>query len=363
MKRIICFITSLSSGGAEHQLSELATLLEKKQYKIILATFADVNDHYILPKSIERFHIGKGKNKVGKFLSIFKFFIQAKVDCIISFGQRENLLVLIPMLFRPLIKVIVGERNFTFGDQSRIEKILFNFLYRRANYIVPNSYSQQSHILKLKPEYKRKVVTITNYTDIDKYYPKNYKSIGITRIGIFCRYHKQKNYERFAYAVKMIKEQTDIPFVINWYGNQTFKDSCINPDYLKLKQIVKELNIKDVFKLNNHITNVEEVMNQLDAFCLPSLYEGFSNSLSEAICCGKPVLVSDVSDNGVMVRNGINGFLFNPMNVDDIASAILKFLNLTENEREQMGIKSREIAITLFNKNHFLDNYIKLINN
>jgi glycosyltransferase involved in cell wall biosynthesis len=94
---------------------------------------------------------------------------------------------------------------------------------------------------------------------------------------------------------------------------------------------------------------------------LPSLFEGFSNSIAEGICCGKPMLVSDVSDNRIMVHDHENGFLFDPNDVDSIVDAFIRFFSLDTSEMTMMGHKSREIAESLFDKEAFIESYINLI--
>ena len=98
-----------------------------------------------------------------------------------------------------------------------------------------------------------------------------------------------------------------------------------------------------------------------DAICLPSLKEGFSNSISEAICAGKPLLVSDISDNKVMVHDGENGYLFDPTSVEQMVEAVEKFYYLPIKLKSQMGKRSREIAENLFQKEKFINSYIELI--
>ena len=119
--------------------------------------------------------------------------------------------------------------------------------------------------------------------------------------------------------------------------------------------------------LNEYITiheptkNVAQLIPSFDAMCLPSLYEGFSNSISEYICCGRPVICSDVSDNSIMVHEGENGFLFNPLDVEDIVRAFSSYFSSSKEKRLLMGQKSREIAEQLFDKELFINEYIKLI--
>ena len=102
-------------------------------------------------------------------------------------------------------------------------------------------------------------------------------------------------------------------------------------------------------------------MDKYHAVCLPSLHEGFSNSVAEGICSGKPMLVSDVSDNYVMVQDSENGFLFNPQSSDSICDAFLRFFELSFIDMINMGKRSREIAEDLFDKGHFIQQYLDLV--
>ena len=363
MNRIICFIASLSSGGAEHQMTILADKLCESGYDVTIATFVDVPDHYSLDKRIQRIRLANGKNSFMKFLSIFSFFYNIKTDCVISFAQRNNTFSLIPLLFRKKIKIIVGERNNTYQKPTIFEIVNFNFLYHKADYIVPNSYTQSKYIIKKKPIFKDKVRTIINYAELDKYLFKPLPNNDVRRISIFCRYDKQKNCERFASAVRKLKNKAKVPFEIEWYGDKSFKGLGVNKDYEDFNRLVEEYNIQDVLHLNDKVTNVPLLMAESDAICLPSLYEGFSNTLAEAICCGRPVLASDVSDNCVMVENGKNGFLFNPLDEDDIVDAFMRFLIISEYELKKMGRYSREKAEKLFSNDNFVCSYINLIEN
>lgn len=361
-KNITFFICSMGSGGAEHQVAVVSNFLVERGYDVTITTFGDDRDHYEINPNIHRVRLGEKKSKLVKFLSIFWYFITLKTDVVISFTQRANFFALIPLCFRRL-KVIAGERNFTYGKPSFYERILVGLLYYRTNYIVPNSHSQAEYLTRSNPKLANKIVVITNYTDLDKFTicpsAKNEK----IRVGVFGRYNSQKNYPRFIRAVHQLKEQGCANFQIDCYGNHHFKGDLMNENYLEYQRMVDELRVGDVIHLNDHVQNVAELMPMFDAICLPSLYEGWSNSISEAICCGKPMLVSDVSDNKYMVHDGENGFLFNPESIDDIVSAFNKFFHLNAVQRVKMGQKSREIAEQLFNKEDFVDKYIQLIEN
>lgn len=362
MKRIILFINNLGSGGAEHQLVYLANGLQEKGYDVTIATYGDVPDHYEYNSLVKRHKIAEGKNNIIKMLSIWKYFFTVKADWIMGFGQRDSCFILQATWFRSKkkIHIIASDRNTTIGNPSKIEWFLLNFLYRRCDYIVPNSYSQRKHITKIKPQYKAKTITITNYTDLTTYKATPLPNGRVVRIGVFGRYNKQKNCLRFVEAVRHLKSKTNISFIVEWYGNQKIKDN-INPVYLAMNEKVNKYGLQDTICLKDQTKNVSNEMVRFDAICLPSLWEGFSNSVSEGICCGKPMLVSNVSDNGIMVKNGVNGFLFDPLDVNSIANAFVKYFSLSDKEKKKMSEESRKRAEELFNYEHFINSYIALI--
>lgn len=359
MKSITFFITSLSSGGAEHQLVELSKLLRLKGYSITIVTFADTVDHYSVPVGVLRKRLVPNKSHYSKAVSIFKYFLKCDTDCVISFGNRESLFSMWSMFFRPRLKYIVGERNLFTGKVPFLKKVMDSLLYKRATYIVPNSVSQSNFIKSNYSFVTGKVHTIQNFTDLNHFIAQQYPCNAKQKIAVFARYHSTKNYLRLVSVVGKLRDK-GYDFSLAWYGNQYFQ-SEENPCYLEMKKKVKELGLEKIIFMYDHVKDVRTTMIQYDAICLPSLKEGFSNAISEAICCAKPMLVSRVSDNPTMVRDGENGFLFDPENETEMEKAFECFLQLSIDELKCMSRNSRRIAESLFDANAFVTKYITLI--
>ena len=87
-----------------------------------------------------------------------------------------------------------------------------------------------------------------------------------------------------------------------------------------------------------------------DCVILPSYHEGMSNVLLEACATGRPVITSDIPGCREAVIADKNGYLCRVGNVSDIYDAMKKMLILSRDEREKMGIISRELMVTNFNK-------------
>ena len=359
MKKITCLVASLRSGGAEHQMAILAELLAEKGYDVELVTYMSIPDHYTLSEKVKRVRIHTPKRALFKVPYLIYKFSRFKCDTIISFLNTTNFMCIAGNILHSKQKVIVGERNLTVGKPPRIDQILYKYLYKLTKFVVTNSYSQYDFLCGYNSELKPKLSTVTNYTDIEKYHPSVYKGNEIPKIVVFARYSKQKNYEMLVKAVGLARKSID--FEMHWYGEKRDFFGNFLHDYKKCEELVRDAGIEDTFILHDKTDKVDTVMKEYDAFCLPSLFEGFSNSISEAICCGMPVICSDVSDNHIMVEDGSNGLLFNPSDVNSISESISKFCKLSRDERACMAQKSRKKAETLFNKEQFVNSYIDLI--
>ena len=360
-KKVTCFISSLAAGGAEHQLAILANLLYDKGYEVDFVTCLNDEDYYTLNSNIKRIHIDSGNSNIASAINMIRYFRSVKTDVIISFRERMNLVSLIGCLGRN-IKIIAGERNLTVGKPTKVGVINQKFLYRYANYIVANSRSQEVYLKGLGKPWKNRVSSIINYTDLNAYKLSSEPSDdSCLKIGIFARFAPQKNCLRFIEMLKYLKTQTTRNFEIHWFGQRNGK---VNDQYYShVVSHIDKYQVGDVLKLHDAVTNVPDLMSDFHAIALPSLFEGFSNSIAEGICCGKPMLVSDVSDNSVMVHNGENGYLFNPEDLNSMAKSFKNFLNLSKIERLAMASQSRHIAENLFNAEKYVNSYISLIEN
>jgi glycosyltransferase involved in cell wall biosynthesis len=102
----------------------------------------------------------------------------------------------------------------------------------------------------------------------------------------------------------------------------------------KIRSIVKELNLEDIVCFLSDITDEELVLlyNAAKLFVLPSLYEGFGLPPLEAMACGTPVIVSNVSSLPEVV--GDAGLLIDPEDVEGLTVAMWRALTDEKLRRE-----------------------------
>lgn len=360
LKRIFGILPSLGSGGAERQLIILLEQLALRGYDVTFVTYVKSHDSYQVPSCIKRKYI-HGGNKIIDRLNLARFMWSINNDdIVIAFLSVNFRDVVLPVLLFDR-SIIAGERNLT-RNQNFTRRLVFQ-LERKAKAIVSNNYAQKKWMQINTPWLSNKTFVITNYTDTDKFYPAanllNDEDMLI--IGVLARFSPQKNCIRFAQAVNKAVSEGCKNFRVIWYGNNKTMRGEVNHEYVKFKDYIKEHHLENYIEIRSFTNKVFEVNNYCDVMCLPSLFEGFSNSLSESICCGKPIIASNISDNPIIVKDGVNGFLFNPTDVDDMTKAIKKMLDLSDKERIEMGHKSRSHAITLFNLDKFTNDYVDII--
>ncbi len=114
-----------------------------------------------------------------------------------------------------------------------------------------------------------------------------------------------------------------------------------------LKALAHELNISELVWFAGAVDDVPELLGLFDLFVLPSLNEGISNTILEAMAMGLPVLASRVGGNVELVEDGQGGRLFAPGVVNELADLLVQYLSDAA-LRQRQGAASRERALRQF---------------
>ena len=83
------------------------------------------------------------------------------------------------------------------------------------------------------------------------------------------------------------------------------------PERTRLQQRARDVEVSEHVRWLGHREDAAAVLARCDVFWLGSSFEGMSNSLLEAMACGRPVVVTDIPPNRELVRHGEDGYLVN----------------------------------------------------
>jgi len=89
-----------------------------------------------------------------------------------------------------------------------------------------------------------------------------------------------------------------------------------------VETILAEAGVRDLAWFAGERADVVPLLQGLDCFALPSLAEGVSNTILEAMACGLPVVATHVGANGELVDDGTSGRLVPAGDSDALGQAI-----------------------------------------
>lgn len=105
--------------------------------------------------------------------------------------------------------------------------------------------------------------------------------------------------------------------------------------------------------------DVAELLQAMDVFVLPSLMEGMSNTILEAMSTGLPVIATNVGGNPEIVIDSECGYLFKPGNVAALCQKLLTLL-LNGEQRRKYGEEARRRVLATFGLEAMLWHYHEL---
>ena len=199
-------------------------------------------------------------------------------------------------------------------------------------------------ITVIRPAVKRKLI---NYEQTKKTIESD--EIIIISVG---RCHWKKGYTFALDAMALLKKK-DVQF--------HYTIIAAGRDHENIPYQIHDLGLSEYVSLINGLPH-DEALNQLsksDIFLLPSLEEGISNAVLEAMALGIPVISTDCGGMDEIINNGENGFLVPVRNVDSMAGAIRNFRVLDKENKRNIIRNARE-TIT---RNHLVSHQIDQFKN
>ena len=205
-----------------------------------------------------------------------------------------------------------------------------------------------------------KIVRIPNFIDQNLFHPSGKKSgdqirkkLGFTNGKIVT--FSGRLVERKGVSVlleawgKLAKDHQDVLLVIVGGG----------PLEKKLKDQSRELGIEENVKFFGFVNNIGDYLAATDIFVFPSFQEGFPNSVLEAMACGIPVISTKIGGVVDVIRDGENGLLVEPGNVNQLADALKKLISDAE-YASTLGKNALKTVRENYNINLIANKYVKL---
>ena len=366
MKNILAICTSPDRGGLEIYFTSLIKYFNNKSCDVsIYPCFS--KDSYIgenlkdsMNDYLEIRNIGF-LNILKYFFTISKYIKDHNIKYVhVSWGKDLLLGVLIKKLCRNNIKLI-------YYRQMKVTRkkhdIYHKFIYKNIDLVLVITEKLLSECKRFFPvdkslikllRYGIKVpnqFTSTFLNSKEDFYRYFNLDKSIFTVGIFSRVEDQKGQHLVLKALSNIKnnERIDLQLIIAGH--------VMNEDYYKkLKKYISDYKLEDLVKFVPFLPYPDSMkaMSYLDITILPTYEETFGLVIAESMIVGTPVIGSKAGGVPEIIKDGDNGYLFEPKNVDSLEEKILN-LYLNKDLRNKLSENAYEFSVNEYNyDNHFL---------
>jgi glycosyltransferase involved in cell wall biosynthesis len=327
--RIALATRSLSRGGAQVQLVNLACDLRRRGYNVSVVVLYDRGalEPELRRQDVPVICLGK-ESRWDVFGALFRYIAvvrRQKFDVIYSFLPLENLLSLI--VARSTGTALVWGLRCASVDtkQHGYASQLLYWAQRRLifapNHVISNSRAQ---VEEMGQQVGRRVTVIPNGIDFVRFKPDPIVRMAVRRelgisdreklVGCVARIDPMKDHPTLLRAAALVNARRgDVRFVIVGSGHAQYSES--------LYRLAAELGLGAAVSWLGERTDVERILNALDVYASASVAEGFSNALAEAMAYGVIPAVTDAGDNAALVGN--HGVVVPPRSPERLAAAII----------------------------------------
>lgn len=165
------------------------------------------------------------------------------------------------------------------------------------------------------------------------------------------RLAKQKGFEDLLRAVPEILSAAIVPVKIRIAGEGQMKDD--------LQRMIDQLDIAETVELIGFAHDIDSLLGAADLVVQPSLWEGLSISLLEAMSVGKAIVTTTIESNVEVIGDSECAVLVPPGNPAALAVGILGLINDVE-ARNRMAALARKVFESAYTRNRMHDQYMAL---
>jgi len=188
---------------------------------------------------------------------------------------------------------------------------------------------------KMREICDREISVVPNGIDLERFkISSGDKKEGNAKTIIFIgRLHPVKGVQYLMEAMAIVRQQMpDVKLVIVGDGVER----------ARLEELAERLNLNDCIQFAGQVSqeSIPRLMHQADVFVLSSLSEGLPVVILEAMAAGLPIVATNVGGIPDIVEEGVNGYLVNAKNPDELADRLLVLLQNDE-IREEMSTNNR----------------------
>lgn len=360
MQNILFVNYSLGIGGIETLLLEHCKYLNKlNRYKLFFITFETAETNLKKEYQEQGVTLIELSKKEGIDFSITTSIVNAvrkyKIDFMHAHNQATWLYVAMASIIsrKPFLMTIhTGTDKFTKKQEKR-----WVYFSRLLSYLTPKITTVAKYLeydlIKIGIS-KKRILTIHNGIDINRFTEKKSKDAADkSSILMVARFSEQKNHCRLISAMAIVKKHNpEIKLYLAGVGE--LMGQC--------KELVRSLDLNDTVIFLGYNSNVKDLLYSKQVYILPSIIEGLSISLLEAMSCKKSIIASAIPSNMEVISDNDTGLLVDPFDENDIADKII-YMFKNDETAQRMGSNAYNSVNKSFTFDLMMNKYISIYDN
>lgn len=321
--RVVHVLYSFETGGMEKGIATLAQHASELFEHIILCLSTSGESERLLPPDTQLLELHKPPGNSPLFLLKLVRTLKSLQPAVVHTRDWGGTDGIIAARLAGIRQIVQGEHGWVVQDATghNLKRLkIRRFLSRWVKEFTCVSKHQEKW-LRDEVQIRTNITQIYNGVDTQTFCPghggmKIRTEFGIPEdafiIGIVGRLDPIKDHPTlFEAFAKLQKESPESRLLVIGDGSDRGR--------------LESLAGNGVLFLGNR-TDIPEILQALNVFVLPSLNEGISNTILEAMATGLPVIATDVGGNGELVEDGNTGVLVPVGASEAIASALLNYL-------------------------------------
>jgi L-malate glycosyltransferase len=353
--KLLKFLNHFDVGGTERQFIHVANGLDRSRFDVKIACFRRAGPLLatLRPEMpIHRYPVEQGFHHPRSILSQLRLardVRKAKIEIVHTYGWYPNIFG-IPagwLAARPILIASVRDAG-AYLTPSKIRALRLTCAL--ADCVLANSGAGRDWLLAQGVK-QQKIEVIRNGVKLPERAGKRgtggiRQEFGIPAEVPVCacigRVVSGKGIDVYLHAARVLTQQNpNVRFLL--IGAHSFETNY----KFEMEELARELRLDGRFIFTGERHNVDEILHDIDIVVHPSLTEGLSNVVLEAMAAGLPVVATSVGGNPELVQDGRTGLLVPPQNAAALAHAIAFLVDHPEIAR-QFGEAGRQRIVQEF---------------
>jgi L-malate glycosyltransferase len=340
--RVLQFLSNFAIGGTERQVVNLARGLTPARFEVSFGCLrqwgellGDVTDSGI---SVAEYRINGLLNAraIRERLRLARDLRRGRIEIVHTYNFYSNFFA-IPAARLAGVPVVIASIRGLDADLTPLKRRAQRLVCRLAHRIIVNAEAVRQALVADGYD-PGKIAVIHNGIDLSRFRSLSRdgrlrQELGLPPqapvVAVFSRLIPLKGLEYFLEAAALVARRVvNARFLVVGdylakHNGEIVSDGTYRDE---LRQYAARLGLDGRVTFTGFRRDVPELLSEIAVSVLPSVGEGLSNSILEAMAVGVPVVATDVGGNREAIQDGVTGFVVPPRDAPALAQGICRFL-------------------------------------